>query len=163
MATVEAKVGAQVVAAGPAGERTIPVEKLFAGYYETVLARNELITGVVIPAQGSRRAAYLKCTTRAVHDWPALGVAVALDGSNGTLKSSRVVVSAATSKAMRLKSAEKLLAGQKIDNKLLAQAGDAAAEEADILADIRGSASYKREILRVYIGRAVRAAMQGAN
>jgi len=63
---------------------------------------------------------------------------------------------------MRLNSVEKVLSGQRVDDKLLAQAGEAAAKEADILADIRGSASYKREILRVYIGRAVRAAMQGA-
>ncbi|MFL5088021.1 MAG: FAD binding domain-containing protein, partial [Xanthobacteraceae bacterium] len=77
--------GAQVVAASSAGERTIAVEKLFAGYYETVLARNELITNVIIPAQGSRRAAYLKCTTRAVHDWPALGVAVAVESDGATV------------------------------------------------------------------------------
>ena len=47
--------GAHVAVAGPAGERTIPVEGLFAGYFETVLARDELITAVVVPAQGSRR------------------------------------------------------------------------------------------------------------
>jgi carbon-monoxide dehydrogenase medium subunit len=105
----------------------------------------------------------MKVTAGSADDWPALGVAVALDGGNSTLKSARIVVSAATSRAMRLSSAEKLLAGQRIDDRLLAQAGEAAADEADVMADIRGSASYKREILRVYIGRAVRAAMQGAN
>ena len=49
--------GAHIAVAGPAGERTIPVENLFAGYFETVLRRDELITAVVVPAQGSRRAA----------------------------------------------------------------------------------------------------------
>ncbi len=155
--------GASITVAGPKGERTLAVEDLFSGYYETVLARNELISEVRVPSQAGRRASYMKVTAGSADDWPALGVAVALDADNGTVKSVRVVASAATSKAMRLQSAEKLLAGQRIDDKLLAQAGDAAAKEADILADIRGSASYKREILRVYIGRAVRTAMQGAN
>ncbi len=155
--------GASITVAGPKGERTLAVEDLFSGYYETVLARNELISEVRVPSQAGRRASYMKVTAGSADDWPALGVAVALDADNGTVKSARVVASAATSKAMRLQSAEKLLAGQRIDDKLLAQAGDAAAKEADILADIRGSASYKREILRVYIGRAVRTAMQGAN
>src|SRR5882757_5906390 len=47
--------GARVVVTGASGERTIPVEELFAGYFETVLARDELITSVVVPAQGNRR------------------------------------------------------------------------------------------------------------
>ena len=61
---------------GPGGEREIAVEDLFTGYLETVLANNELITGVTVPSQAGRRAAYLKCTARSADDWPALGLAV---------------------------------------------------------------------------------------
>ena len=61
---------------------------------------------------------------------------------------------------MRLPGAEAALAGQRIDDKILARAGEAAANEADFIADVRGSVSYKRELLRVYIGRAVRAALE---
>jgi carbon-monoxide dehydrogenase medium subunit len=57
-----------------------------------------------------------------------------------------------------LKSVEKLLSGARTDDKTLKAAGDAAVEEAEIIGDVRGSAAYKRELLRVYIGRAVRAA-----
>ena len=153
--------GASIAIVGPKSERTLAVEDLFSGYYETVLAKNELIAELRVPAQGSKRASYMKVTTGSADDWPALGVAVALEGDGGAVKSARVVASAATSKATRLLSAEKVLTGQRIDDKLLTRAGEAAAEEADILADVRGSASYKREILRVYIGRAVRAAVQG--
>jgi carbon-monoxide dehydrogenase medium subunit len=152
--------GASITIEGPKGERTLAVEDLFSGYYETVLAKNELIAELRVPAQGSKRASYMKVTTGSADDWPALGVAVAFEGDGGAVKSARVVASAATSKATRLLSTEKVLAGQRIDDKLLMRAGEAAAEEADILADVRGSASYKREILRVYIGRAVRAAVQ---
>ena len=153
--------GASIAIAGPAGERVLPLEDLFAGYYETVLERNELITELRIPAQGLRRAAYLKCTTGSADDWPALGVAVALDAQDGTIKSARVVVSAATEKPLRAAAAEAVLAGATADAALLARAGDAAAEETEILADVRGSAAYKRELLRVYVARAVRQALAG--
>jgi aerobic carbon-monoxide dehydrogenase medium subunit len=152
--------GAHVVAASPAGERTIAVETLFAGYYETVLARNELITSVVIPAQSSRRAAYLKCTTRAVHDWPALGVAVAVASDGATVRDARVVVSAATETATRLAGAEQALRGGTAGEALWRQAGEAAAAEAETVSDGQGSAAYKRQLVRVYVARALAAALQ---
>ncbi len=103
----------------------------------------------------------MKVTAGAADDWPALGVAVALESDGGMIKSARVVVSAATPKATRLKSVEKILGGAQLDDKTLRAAGEAAAEEAEIIGDVRGSAAYKRELLRVYIGRAVRAAAGG--
>jgi carbon-monoxide dehydrogenase medium subunit len=153
--------GASIVIVGPKGERTLALEDLFTGYYETSLDKNELISEVRIPAQGSKRAAYMKVTTGSADDWPALGIAAVLDASGGAIKSARVVASAATVKATRLTAAEAILNGKSVDDKLLRQAGDAAAEEAELLGDVRGSVPYKRELMRVYIGRAVRAALQG--
>jgi aerobic carbon-monoxide dehydrogenase medium subunit len=151
--------GARVRIAGIGGERELAVEDLLTGYYETALKANELIASLHIPAQGKTRAAYFKVTAGSADDWPALGVAVALETDGAAIKSARVVVSAATPKATRLKSVEKLLAGASADDKTLKAAGEAAAAEAEIIGDVRGSAAYKRELLRVYIGRAVRAAM----
>src|ERR1700716_4347231 len=107
--------GAEVAIVGPAGERTMAVEDLFADYCETVLAKNELIAELRIPAQGKSRAAYMKVTTGSAEDWPALGVAVAVVAEGSSVKSARIVVSAATEKAMRLKGAEGGLAGAAID------------------------------------------------
>jgi carbon-monoxide dehydrogenase medium subunit len=152
--------GARVRIAGTEGERELAVEDLLTGYYETALKANELIAALLIPAQGKMRAAYFKITAGSADDWPALGVAVALESDGGTIKSARVVVSAATPKATRLKSVEKILGGADIDDKTLKAAGDAAAAEAEIIGDVRGSAAYKRELLRVTVGRAVRAAVE---
>ena len=152
--------GASVRVVGGAGERTIPVEDLLNGYYETVLAKNELIAEVRIPAPGTARSAYCKVTTGSADDWPALGIAVTLAAGSATVKSARIAVSAATTKATRLTGAETALIGSTADDGTLKDVADIAAEEADILADGRGSASYKRELLRVYVARAVRAAMQ---
>jgi carbon-monoxide dehydrogenase medium subunit len=154
--------GAAVSVVGPKGDRSLPVEDLFTGYYETSLGRNELIADVRIPAQGQKRAAYLKVTAGSADDWPALGVAVVLDADKQAIRSARVVVSAATEKATRLKKTEKVLAGAKLDDKLLARAGEAAIAEVETMSDVRGSAAYKRELLRVYIARAVRQAFEGS-
>ena len=153
--------GASVTVAGPKGERTLKVEDLLTGYYETALEKNELISSVSVPAQGARRAAYIKFTAGSAEDWPALGVAVSVEAAGDTLRSATVVASAATTKATRLATAEKALAGAKVDDKALRAAGDAGAQEADVIADVRGSAAYKRELIRVHVGRAVRQALAG--
>jgi carbon-monoxide dehydrogenase medium subunit len=123
--------GATVTIAGPGGERTSSVEALYRGYLETTLRKGELITRVEVPVLGKKRAAYLKCTTRSADDWPALGVAVVLDGDKPT-----IVVSAATDKPTRLASVE-------------------AAEALQIEGDLHGSAAYKKQLLRVYLKRAL--------
>jgi carbon-monoxide dehydrogenase medium subunit len=151
--------GARVTVAGDAGERSLPVEDLFAGYFETVLARDELITELIVPAQGLRRAAYLKCTTRAVHDWPALGIAVSVESDGGVIRNASIVISAATETPTRLAAAETALRGGRAGDALFRQAGDVAVGEADLITDGQGSAAYKRELLRVHLVRALRAAL----
>jgi aerobic carbon-monoxide dehydrogenase medium subunit len=158
---VAVALGATVRIAGPTGERELAVEELLTGYYETALQPNELIVALHVPAQGKTRAVYMKVTAGASDDWPALGVAAALVMDGTTVKSARMLVSAATPKATRLAAVEKLLAGASLDDKTLKAAGDAGAAEADIIGDLRGSAAYKRELLRVYIGRALRTAAGG--
>ena len=156
---VLAALGAQVTVAGPNGERTVAVENLFAGYYETVLARNELIANVNVSPLGGRRAAYVKVTTRSADDWPALGVAVALDAEGRNLRRADVFVSAATEKPIRLKAAEAVLRGAEASETNLKRAGEAAVGEVETMADARGSASYKKELVRVFVARAVRKAL----
>jgi len=151
---------ADIVVVGRKGKRTLKVENLFAGYYETVLKRDEIITELHIPPQGGRSAAYLKCTTGSADDWPALGVAVSFEVNGKMIRTPRVVVSAATEKAICLKGAEAVLAGAMFDDALLVRAGDAAADEAETISDVRGSAPYKRELLRVYVRRAVEQAFE---
>ena len=154
---------ASIVVTGRSGERTLKVENLFAGYYETVLAPGELITELRVPAQGKRRAVYLKVTTGAADDWPALAVAVSFEAQGRTVTNVRVVASAATEKAIRLTAAEEVLSGATIDDNVLARAGDAAADDTETVSDVRGSAPYKRELLRVYVRRAVRQALDGTD
>jgi len=122
--------GAQVKIAGKGGERSLPVEDLYAGYLENTLKDGELITHLDVPPLGKRGAAYLKCTTRSADDWPAVGVAVVLSDET------RIFISAATDRPVRIAD-ESALAGLKIEG------------------DLHGSADYKRQLLRVYLRRAI--------
>jgi carbon-monoxide dehydrogenase medium subunit len=153
--------GATLTVIGPDGERRLAVEDLFSGYYQTVLDKNELIAGVHVPTQGAKKAAYFKVTTGSADDWPALGIAAVIEGDAGEMRSVRIVASAATEKTVRLKAAEAVLGGRAVSGKLLAVAGEAAANEVEFTADIRGSAAYKREMMKVYVRRAVAAALAG--
>jgi carbon-monoxide dehydrogenase medium subunit len=148
--------GAEVRTARPGGGRTVPVAELIRSYYETVLAPNEVIADLVIPAQGGRRAIYLKCTTRAAHDWPALGVAVSVAGDGLAVREANIVISAVIERARRLDQASAVLAGKEGEPKLWREAAEAAAAEAEVVSDTRGSAGYKRQLIRVYVERALR-------
>ena len=125
-----AALGARVTIRGKDAERSLPVEDLYAGYLENTLKKDEIITHLEVPALGKRRAAYLKCTTRTADDWPAVAVAVALGDEE------RIFVSAATDRPTRLADAN-------------------AIESLKIEGDLHGSAAYKRELLKVYLKRAI--------
>ena len=154
--------GAAVRVNGTSGERVVAAEDLFTGYLETVVANNELITAVSIPAQTGRRATYIKCTAHTADDWPALGLAVSVRAEDGIVRDARIAIGAATETARRLPQAEAALAGRAIDDALLREAGRAAAAEAPVVADHHGSAAYKRVLIEVHLQRALRRALDRA-
>jgi len=147
--------GAQVLILNPAGERVVPVEEIFAGYYETTLRHEDLIAELRVPVRPAWRSTYIKVTTRSAHDWPALGLAVSLAFEGRQASDLRIVLSAATDRPTRLTAAEAVLRGGEISDASLRRAGDAAAEQAVIESDDRGSADYKKHLLRVYLARAI--------
>jgi carbon-monoxide dehydrogenase medium subunit len=151
--------GATANIVGADGMRSVAVEDLFTGYYETVLATNELIADVEIPVQGTKKGAYLKVTTGSADDWPALGVAVVIEARQDVLESVRLVVSAATDKATRIQEAEDILIGTKAEDSALESAADIAVRNCEFIADVRGSIAYKRELTRIYVKRAIHQAL----
>jgi carbon-monoxide dehydrogenase medium subunit len=155
--------GASITVVGVNKERTLPLEKLYSGYLETTLENGELIAEVRIPAQGPRRAVYLKCTTRSADDWPALGVAVVLEADGDAVRDARIVIGAATDTPVRLLDAEKVLRGVRVDEATQRRAGEAAATEAAVIGDQHGTAAYKKELVRVHVARAIRAAFASGN
>jgi carbon-monoxide dehydrogenase medium subunit len=153
---------AQVIARGPKGTRTIAIDDLFVGLFETSLVPGEILTEVRIPkpAAGSG-GAYLKIE-RKVGDYAVAAVAVQLQLAGKSVKSVRIGLTNVSSIPMRAKNAEAALAGKQLTNDVLDAAGKAAAAECDPSADLRGQVDYKRDMVRVLIKRAVRRAAERA-
>lgn len=152
---------ARVLAVSARGERWIDMSDFFTGYYQTALAKDELIAEVEIPAQPAGvYSAYAKCTALSADDWPAVGVAVWCRLEGALIREARIAISAATERPIRAAGGEIALVGSPAEPAAFTRAADAAAEEIQTLADIRGSASYKREMVRVYVRRALQRALQ---
>jgi carbon-monoxide dehydrogenase medium subunit len=153
--------GARVRAVSVRGERWLDMAELFVGYYQTALAKDELIAEVRIPPQPARVCTvYTKCTTLSADDWPAVGVAVWYRLEKTLITEARIAISAATERPMRTAGSEAALVGSPAEPAAFARAAEAAAQEVQTLGDIRGSASYKREMVRVYVRRALERALQ---
>lgn len=153
MPPVLSALNARVEISGPQGRRTVPVLDFCTGYYETVLQRNELVTKVVVPPQVGP-GTYLKVTTRAAHDWPALGLAVVFQGSADRINRATVVVGAATDRPTPLHRAQTLLEQRGTGTEALQAAAEAAAQEVQMVSDSHGSAAYKTQLLKVGLARA---------
>jgi carbon-monoxide dehydrogenase medium subunit len=155
--------GAEVVATGPAGERVIPIDKFFAGLFESALASAEILTEIRIPAaQPMSGGAYLKLE-RKVGDFATVAVAaqVQLDDA-GKLKKVGIGLTNVGLTAIRAAAAEEFLAGQAPTDDNLRAAAVLAAGAAQPNADHRGSEDYKRALVKTYTARALRKAISRA-
>lgn len=157
--------GARVVVAGKEGEREVAVEDLPVGPGATCLAAGEIITAVVIPdAPAGTGSAHLKLGKRGGGwDLALAGVSVSLTlADDGTVAAARLALASVGPTVLRARTAEEGLRGGTPDEALLQAAADAAADEARPISDGRATADYRRRVVRVLAGRALRAALDRA-
>jgi aerobic carbon-monoxide dehydrogenase medium subunit len=148
---------AEVVARGPDGTRTIPLRELFEGPFVTSLAPTEIITEVRVPDPGPvADGTYLKLE-RKVGDFATVGVAVHLAMADGKVGRAGIALTAVGPTNLRATAAEEALAGSELTDEAIAEAARLAAEAAQPHSDTRGSADYKRTVVRVFTERALRA------
>jgi carbon-monoxide dehydrogenase medium subunit len=153
--------GARARAVSRNGERWIDMNDFAVSYYQTAVARDELIAEVEIPAQPPEVCSwYAKYAALSADDWPTVGVAVWFRTDADRIAEARVAVSAATERPVRAARAEAVLTGEPLNPQTFAHAADAAADEVEPLADVRGSAAYKREMVRVHVRRALAQALE---
>jgi carbon-monoxide dehydrogenase medium subunit len=155
-------IGAEVVATGPKGARTIPIAQFFTGLFTTALQPAEVLTEIRIPAPppGSG-GAYLKLE-RKVGDFATAGAAAFLVLKGDVIAGAGVGLTNLGPMPIKAREAEGYLAGKKADEATFAEAGRIAASAAKPGADRRGSVEYKKEMARVLTARALRKAAQRA-
>jgi carbon-monoxide dehydrogenase medium subunit len=159
MPPVLAALGARIVITGPQSSRIVGAEDFCTGYYETVVRPDELVTEILVPPQAGP-GVYLKMTTRAAHDWPALGVALVLEMNGEQVRSASVFTGAATDRPTRLRQAQSVLEQGGTGEANLRAAAEAAMAEVPLVGDAHGSASYKSQLLKVALPRAVKGALR---
>ena len=154
---------AQVVATGPRGERTIPIDDFFVGLFTTALELDEILTEIRIPQlpPGSG-GAYMKLE-RKVGDFATAASAVQLTlGANGEVAQAGIGLTNAGPVPLRAADAESFLTGKIPTDEVIAEAAQRAAAATLPNADRRGAVEYKRQMARVLTARALRRAIQRA-
>jgi aerobic carbon-monoxide dehydrogenase medium subunit len=148
---------AKVKLVGPNGRRTIPLEKFFTGPGQTVLQPGELVIEIKVPPmRRNSKGAYLKHTTRGTVNPAIVGVAAiaAMDGKR--CKEIKVVLGAVAPTPIRAIKAEEIVRGQEVDDALIERAAEAASDESSTISDVRASAQYRNEMVKVFTRYALR-------
>jgi aerobic carbon-monoxide dehydrogenase medium subunit len=154
--------GAVVVATGPKGERTIPIEKFFTDLFTTALAHDEILTEIRIPTPpAGSGGAYVKLE-RKVGDFATAASAVQLTLKGGVVERAGIGLTNAGPVPVKAVQAEAFLKGKKLDAGTIVEAARLAAESAEPEPDRRGSVEYKKEMARVLTARALARAAERA-
>ncbi|HSE90380.1 MAG TPA: xanthine dehydrogenase family protein subunit M [Candidatus Binatia bacterium] len=136
------------------GKRTVKLADFLIGSYETGLARDEILTALMVPPPAANsKGTYLKFTTRSSEDRPCAGVAAWVCRANGAAGAARVVVGAVSPAPVVL--SELLSAGQRLTAEMIGDISRRAAAAVDPIDDLRGPADYKRQIVQVLVRRAL--------
>ena len=153
-ASVVLALGGSVVAHGPGGRRSIPLDEFVTGPFQNVLEPDEIAVEAVIPAaKGIRSGGYLKLERR-VGDFATVGVATAIEtAADGTVTKAGIALTGVGGSTIAATAAADALTGGPLTELTIGQAADLAAEVARPRSDHRGSAEYKRHMVRTFVVR----------
>lgn len=153
---------AEFVVRSTRGERRIPAAAFFEGPFTTALQPVEILTEIRIPAPAARSGgAYLKLE-RKVGDFATAAVAVQVELANGHIGRAGIGLTAVGPKNLQATQAEQLLTGVEPEDGVIDEAARLAAGASEPHSDIRGSADYKRDVVRVFVKRGLKAAIARA-
>jgi carbon-monoxide dehydrogenase medium subunit len=155
--------GAQVVATGAKGERVIAIDDFFVSLFTTALEHDEILTEIRIPIPPPKSGgAYVKLE-RKVGDFATAATAVQLTlDASGAIQKIGIGLTNAAGTPLRAKRAEDILRGKKPDAALIVQAAQAASDDAQPSADLRGPAAYKKGLIKELTKRAITRALERA-
>lgn len=161
---VLASLGASCVARKAQARRAVGAAQMVTGFYENALAHDEVLTDIHVPIPGGdrqRRAVYLKYLSRSSEDRACVGVAARADLDGDRVAELDVVVAAVASTPQRVAGPLADAVGRRLDAELIAHVAERYAEAIDPMDDARGSAWYRRQMIAVFIDRALSAVANG--
>jgi len=154
---------AQAVIAGPKGERRVPLSDFFTGVRKTVVGPDELLVEIFVPAPGPHSGGcYIRHTPRRELDIAVVGVASQVTIADGVCAKTRISLAAVAPTPVRATTAEAALEGKPLTPELIERAADLAAQAAKPISDQRGSADFRRHLVRILTRRTLTTALARA-
>jgi xanthine dehydrogenase iron-sulfur cluster and FAD-binding subunit A len=154
--------GAQVTLRSMAGERIVPLADFYTGVRKTVMQPDELLTSISFaPLGASTRGMFLKLGLRKAQAISVVNVAVIVSFSGDVVSGARITLGSVAPTIIRAPEAEEFLAGKSLTQEAIDEAAKLAAAASKPIDDIRGSAAYRREMVRVLTRRALAAIRAG--
>jgi carbon-monoxide dehydrogenase medium subunit len=154
--------GAELKVASLAPTRVIPIESFFVGVNKTILQPGELVTEISVSSPTDNTyGAFLKLANLTA-DIAKVNVAVMMTVTNNTCKDVKIALGSVGPTVIRARKAEEALEGGKLEEKMIAKAAEAAAEEAKPITDLRSTAEYRKEVTSVLVRRAINKALERA-
>jgi carbon-monoxide dehydrogenase medium subunit len=154
---------AEMIVQSSAGRRAIPADKFFVDLLATEIRPGEILTEVRVPVRRDGEGSAYRKFHQPASGFAIVGAAArVLLGKNAKIEDIALGITGAASKAYRASAVEKALRGKSVNEKLIADACEKAAQGVDPLSDIFASAEYRREMARVFARRAISAAIERA-
>ena len=147
--------GASVVLRSTRGQRSVPLAEFYTGVRKTVMQPDEMLVDLHFPAMKPKKArgAFMRITLRRAQAISVVNAAAILRFSGEKIKSAVITLGAVAPVVVHAREAEAFLAGKKLTNKNIQQAAELAMQAATPIDDIRSSAAYRREMVKVVVSR----------
>lgn len=161
-ASVLLATGADVVAESrDGGERVVPIEDFLVDMFTTAMHPTELLTEIRIPTYERGGGNYQKLE-RKIGDYATVGVATHLELDGETISKAGIALTSVYAHNLKVAEAEAMLVGNAPSDELFAEAAQIAKNACDPSDDVRGSAAYKRDVVRVFVERGLAASLDAA-
>jgi carbon-monoxide dehydrogenase medium subunit len=153
---------AELVAQSKSGERVIPVDGFFQGPFTTTLRPDEIVTAIRVPLPTGHAGGSYHKLERKVGDFATVAVSVQVELDGRKVKHAGIGLTSVGATNLKARQAEKALVGHELNDQVIAEAARQAAAESEPKDDIRGSAAYKKDVVRVFVQRGLKAALARA-
>ncbi len=154
--------GASVTLRSAKGARTVALKDFYTGVRKTVMQPDEMLVDISFPAMNSTaRGVFYKLALRRAQAISVINVAVILDFEMDTVKSAVITLGAVAPTIIHAPEAEAYLTGKKLTDEIIAEAARLTMNASRPIDDIRGSAAYRREMVRVCTLRGLRSMRDG--
>jgi carbon-monoxide dehydrogenase medium subunit len=143
--------GAKARITGDSQEKEIPIEDLFMTRGETILEPHQIVREIFVPALPFGTGCAFMKLAKTKDDIAKVNAAVSVTMADGECKEAKIALGSVASTPIRVPDAEKILKGQKLDEKTISRAAEAASAVAKPITDVRSTAEYRREMARVLV------------